>query len=114
MEEGVVRYACTWLLRTKWPVEEWATADWRFANGALAYETRVENEWIELRHIYSEDIEQHGMAEYRDNADGTVSCSKFGLDRVPESTVIGTFCSVLMSVDEAIAELNATRPAHLK
>ncbi len=112
VEERVVRSGCTWLLRKKWPAEEWEHADWRFVHGGPAYEKHFEEEWIELRHRYSDDAEQHGVARYLDNADGTFSCSKFGLVRVPQSTIVGMFCSALMSVDEAIAELNATRPSY--
>lgn len=112
VEEWVVRSTCRWLLRKKWSAEEWERADWRFVHGGLAYEKLFEEEWIELRHCYADDTAQHGFARYRDNADGTFSCPKFGLVRVPESTIIGMFCSVLMSVDEAIAELNTTRPSY--
>jgi hypothetical protein len=115
VEEWVVTNACFWLLGKKWSADEWATAEWRFVNGDFPYRRHeLGGVWTELGWRYDEDAEEHGVVRYRRLKDGSCSCPKLGLKRVPESTIIGARCSLLMSVDEAIAELNATRPAHFK
>lgn len=115
VEEWVVKHACFWLLREKWSADAWATAEWRLVNGDLPYRRSVSGQgWPVLGWRYDDDAEAHGVVRYRWLKDGTCSCPKLGLKRVPESTIIGARCSLLMSVDEAIAELNATRPAHFK